>query len=297
MRTIGKILVYTVGIAVVGCLLAPPLYWAGRWGVDLIPQLESVKFPRYFNRSMMVVTLASLWPFLRWLGIRRWSDLGLEPNPTRWRDLGIGFVVAALGLWLIAAGLVLAGHSSIHDPFRWHKLPAIVGTTVAVPIIEEVFFRGALFGVLRQRLRWPLALAFLSFFFAVTHFLKPPPGLNRMFAEVHWGSGFELLPHLFWQFGVPTLLVGKWLTLFVVGWILGYTVVKTRSLFLAIGLHGGWVFALRSFDQLSRRHGESSIWVGHDLTTGLLPVALLLVTWAVVVWLLRNRTATEGEAT
>ncbi len=59
MSTVGKILAYTFGVAFVGCLLAPPLYWAGRWVVeiDLIPQLERIKFPRYFNRSIMVVAL------------------------------------------------------------------------------------------------------------------------------------------------------------------------------------------------------------------------------------------------
>ena len=291
--TVGKIVAYTLGVAVLGCLLAPPLYWAGRWAVeiDLIPQLARFKFPRYFNRSMMFVTLVSLWPFLRWLGVRRWTELGLSPNPRRWADLGTGLAVGALGLWVIAAILVLGEQSSIRDPFRWGKLPPIVATAAAVAVIEEVFFRGALFGVLRQRLRWPIALGFLSFFFAVLHFIQPHKRLNKMFAEVSWSSGFELLPELLWQFGDPRLVVGKWLTLFLVGWVLGYTVVKTRSLYLAMGMHAGWVFALRSFTQLSKRHSEPSIWIGAELMTGLLPVMLLVLTYVLMVWMLRRRDA------
>ena len=96
--------------------------------------------------------------------------------------------------------------------------------------------------------------------------------------QVDWYSGFELLPKSFWQFREPELFFGGFLTLCLVGWVLGYTVIKTRSLFMALGLHAGWVFALRSFQFVTRKAGENSIWFGQNLLTGLAPILLLVAT-------------------
>src|SRR5690606_10947385 len=98
------------------------------------------------------------------------------PNPDRFRDLRLGLMVSVLGLWLAAGCLLLAGVFEFHQPFRWSRVLQALGTGVAVALIEEPFFRGALFGVLRRRLKWPVALLFLSLLFAAVHFIKPHPG-------------------------------------------------------------------------------------------------------------------------
>ena len=288
MKIVVKILLYTVAVFVVGCLLAPPFYWLGRWAVDadLLPQIEGFGFQKYFNRAILVIALISVWPFLRWIGVRRWTDLGLEPNPHRFKDLAWGIGVGLVGLWIVALLSILTDAAWLRTS-EWHKLLAILATAVTVPILEEALFRGALFGLLRRNLSWPTALGFLSFFFAVIHFLKKPHGAPRI-TDVHWYSGFEHLPRIFWQFGEPQLVIGGWVSLFLVGWILGYTVVRTRSLYWAMGLHGGWIFALQSFSRFSDRRG-TSIWFGNDIKTGLAPVLLLLCTLAVVHFLLRQR--------
>ena len=84
----------------------------------------------------------------------------------------------------------------------------------------------------------------------------------------------------------PTIEYGL-VYLVLVGWILGYTVVRTRSLYMAIGLHAGWVFALRSFSGLTRRNAEPSLWFGAELQTGLASLLLLAATLAALMWLLR----------
>ena len=205
MKVVAKILLYLLGVVLLSSLVAPPLYRLGRAVVDagILPQLAPFGFPKYFNRAFLVVGVASLWPFLRWLGLSRWTELGLEPNPGRFRDLGLGFAIGSIGLWCVAAGLMLSGQAAFDDrSVPWLGLLVVVATATVVPLIEEPFFRGALLGLLRRALPWRAALVFLSFLFAVMHFVKPQPG-SPPIDDVRWHSGFELFTRVFWQFGRP----------------------------------------------------------------------------------------------
>lgn len=294
MKDFGKILVYAAAVVLLGCLLTPPLYLAGQYAVTTgwLVSLRKFGFATYFNRAVLVSAALMLWPFLRWVGIRRYADLGLRPNPRRWRDLGIGFAVGAVGLWIVGAVCLAFGAAEFRPRFAVASIGAAFVTAAFVAPIEEVFFRGVLLGILRRTMRWPTAIGFLSFVFASLHFLKPP----RRFVvdEITWSSGFDLLPHLFAQFGQPKLLVGGLLTIFLVGIILAYSVVRTNSLFMALGLHAGWVASLRSFAAVTKRTGAAGYWFGRDLITGLAPVLLLLITLVVLVWALGRR---DGDTT
>jgi membrane protease YdiL (CAAX protease family) len=194
---------------------------------------------------------------------------------------------------IVGATILVSGLGEMRATISWSLVAGAFATAAAVPLIEEPYFRGALFGLLRKALSWRRALLFLSIFFAVLHFIKPEPGTPRI-TDVHWYSGLSLVPKLFWQFGDPTRVALGWATLFIVGWILGYTVVRTRSLYMAIGLHAGWVLAMRIFYFVTRRPAGPTIWVGRELTEGIVPLLMLAGTLAVVVWLLRRRRA--GEA-
>ena len=292
MKEVGKILLYCVTVVAGGALLAPLLYWAGRWAVDrnIIPALQPFGFPRYFNRSIYILALGLLWPLLRWMGLRHWTDLHLAPNPRRWFDLGLGILLGMGGFGLVAAGLVESGLLQVREHCDPQELWGAMLTGGVVALIEESFFRGALLGLLRRNLRWPIALAFLSVLFAVLHFVRPDSGSPPP-ANVTWLSGFALLPHMFWQFGNLNLVVGTWLTLLLVGLTLGYAVIRTASLYLAIGMHASWVCALKLLMAWTRRQGEPSIWLGQDLRCGLVPAALIFATWALLPLLLRPRDA------
>lgn len=287
MQVLLRILLYAGATVVGGALLAPPLWWAGQALRDLVPFLGEHPFHRYLNRAVLVTALVGLVPFLRSLDLRGLRALGVEPNPHWRRDVAVGLLLSISGLWALGIVLLLSGGMSLHEPFRWWAFPQAALTGVAVALIEELFFRAALFGALRRSFPWPTALAWLSGIFAVVHFIKPhhtAPDPD----PVRWWSGFVLLPHAVGRMAQPNQVILGLLVLFVFGWILGYAVVHTRSLALAMGLHGGWVFALRSYAEITKRSLEPTVWIGKNLRTGLVPLALLGLSWLAVWFYLRG---------
>ncbi|MCK5690144.1 CPBP family intramembrane metalloprotease [Myxococcota bacterium] len=290
MREIGKILTYLVGVVILGALLAPPLYWGAQALIDAgyLRSLAKFRFDKYLNRAILVSALVLLWPFIRSLKLKSRADLGIVPNPLWKKDLLGGFLLGFVGLTLVAGVLILAGDVQFRSAPKLSVWLAAVAAAVVVPILEEGLFRGVLFGVLRRHLSWQRALIFLSILFAALHFVRAKKGVTKGL-DVDWLSGFAILPHSFWKFARPDLLLGGLLTLFLVGWVLGYAVLKTRSLFLSIGLHGGWILALKIFTLMTRGRKTGSFWVGKDLITGALPVLLMLLTLALLIFLLRSR--------
>lgn len=288
---VAKLIAFLSVVVVGGALLAPQLYAAAQWGLraGLLPDaLAAFKFPKYVTRAMLVVALAAGWPFVRWLGIESRAQLGLLPDP-RWpRRFVLGLSQGILGLALVGAVMLATGLATLREPLPIGRLLEAAATGITVAFIEEWTFRGAIFGIARRTTPWPRALVIVSLVFAVLHFVRAPL-VAPVIEEVHWWSGFTLLPAHLWQFGEPSLLIGSLPTYFLVGAVLAYTVVQTNSLAFAIGLHAGWVFALRGFGFLTRRQGDPSVWLGRDLISGVVPALLVALTWIGLTLLFRRR--------
>ena len=288
-----------IGAVLLGALLAPLIYKIGHDVIAgairefrvadtppfgyLYKVLETSDFQRYFNRAFLLAALICLWPFSKILKLQR-SDFAFGENPRRLNDLLTGLLVAALPLLALGACLELANVYSYRESIDWSKALTRATTTAAgVSLMEEFFFRGALFALLLRSLRTTSALWFLSVFFAAVHFLKPPGHLDIAAADITWTTGFWLAGQVFLNFSNPTFLLAEFTTLLAVGLILGIARLRTKSLWLPIGLHAGWVFGIFFFRGLATgsnatKAGEHLPWIGENLKTGLLPLLVVALT-------------------
>ena len=285
MKDAARLLAYFAAIIIFGALIAPMLWWAAQWGAaqGIFPGLAQYDFERFFRRALMLGAVVFIWPLLRWLRIGSWRDLGLEPNHHRARDVAIGFFTAAIPLLCCGAVLLVLEVYSLRDAVRWLALGGVVLSAIAVPFLEEGFFRGLFLGILLRRNSRLSAIFVTSAIFSILHFLKAP---ERTSTSVHWGSGFVSIANSFTQFAQPMLLVAGFLTLFLIGWILADARVRTRSLWLPIGLHAGWIFANGAFNKIAQREMMALPWLGRNLLIGIVPLCLGLLTWALIrIWL------------
>jgi hypothetical protein len=84
--------------------------------------------------------------------------------------------------------------------------------------------------------------------FLLAHFFKIPAQIDHQ--PVHLWSGATALGAAFVETGRSFLLIenlGKGVNLFLIGLILGGIFLRSGSLWLNAGLHGGWIFGLLIF--------------------------------------------------
>ncbi len=295
VNPLAKILVFAAGVVVAAALLAPPVFWLCNALADAgwAPGLAKFPFFRYFSRIAQIAALVSLWPLIRWLRIRGWSELGIARNARGRADLGAGLAAAIVPLALLAGGTFGFDVFRARDSVAWGQLPRIVATAGFVAVFEEFLFRGVLLGLAARHLgRAPGALA-VSAIYSVIHFVKPRAEIPR--EAVTWLSGFELLGSAFQSGTPPGVVLSGCVTLFVIGLILAWAAARTRSLWLPIGLHAGWIFG----QQVTNLIGKFRIkppdalmpWLGPNVVsgmvpTGVIPLAALLVTGLLAWWYL-----------
>lgn len=155
---------------------------------------------------------------------------------------------------------------------------------LAVGLIEEVLFRGILFGALRRVLDWRAALALSSLIYAASHFLSRA----RVAAPIEWHSGVLALSSMLRAFAEVRELFPGLLTLGLAGGLLGLVCLRSGSLHGAIGLHAGWVFWIKLNAAWSRpaAGAETGFWGGDKIFDGwfgllaLLAMLLLFVAWS-----------------
>ena len=281
MKDAAKLFAYFFAVVLGGALLAPPLFWSAHHFSTFFAKYD---FESFFHRALLICALAFLWPLLRSLRLHSFRDLQLDKNRHALRDVVAGILLAAIPLLVGAVVSIATGIFMFKNAIPLSSLGAVLGAAMVVPLIEELFFRGLLLGILLRSLRLVVAMLITSAFFAIVHFLKAPP---RTGESVTWFSGFHSIANSFAQFADPMMVLAGFTTLFLIGWILADARLRTRSLFLPIGLHSGWIFVAGVVGKVTKRETIILPWLGTNLLTGLLPLALGLITWAMMIGWLR----------
>jgi membrane protease YdiL (CAAX protease family) len=291
LKALGHILLYLAATVLVGALLAPPLYWlahalAGHFhSASLSAFIEKTDFQRYFHRAVTITALILLWPLMRVLKIQNLGyDIGLKPDRWGRQRLLAGFLTGLLTLLILGGIFLLTGVYRMHSHIPYAKLAWLPVTAVIVSVIEEFLFRGVLQGTIRRTAMDGFSLMAVAVLFAAVHFLSPA-GANP--PAVYWWSGLKLLPDALGQFRDPALLLGGFTTMLVVGIILGYARLRTRSLWMPTGLHIGWIMGKMGLLEVTRQ-SVAWPWLGPDILIGLAPLITVMITWGIVWFMIKD---------
>ncbi len=284
-----RLLAYCSAVILIACLLSPPLYWAGSALAEngVLPFLKGFPFHRYFSRSLQIAAIVMLWPAFRWIGIRGLGELGIEANPLRWRDLAAGLAVALVPVLLLAAGCVSFEIYRLKKEIAFSGVLRILATAPVVAVLEEFLFRGVLLGLCLRAMK-PVAAALVSSaVFAIVHFMRVAK--PEVAVPVDWFSGFAQLPQAFSSAPPWPILGWGILSLLLAGLVLAFAAIRTRSLFLPIGIHAGWIAGQQGLQMIAKFQikPESALlpWIGPNVVsgaapTGIVPAAIILLSGA-----------------
>jgi membrane protease YdiL (CAAX protease family) len=260
-----------LGIAFAGGLVASPV---------VALAFDETPFHEVMTRTFMVsLVLSFLWGNLHpraWIANLR--EMGMR-GPDRLLRILFGIHISVLVLLLILlASMMLGARPWLDGPFRkefWPHLGSAVLAGVLVPLIEEPLFRGYFKDIMGG-----VASAFV---YAVVHFFKPleetapaGPGFDPLL-------GFKRFPEMLegWT-DVHAVTLGI-VSLFLFGMALNRMRERTGSLYVCIGIHGGFVFGLNFYRRFIEERADGSIWIFgggrlHDGVIGVIALAVLL--WA-----------------
>lgn len=245
----------------IGALIAYPAY-------EATTSLAPWAFHRVASRVAMLVLIAELVWLCRHLNLTRKRDFGYG-LPWR-RFLKVSFVWGVIGMASAGVGawILLSTHLRVVSPdftptglniARVFVIGLMSGISVA--LLEETVMRGAMHTAIERESGPWIAALLTAPLFAVLHFFAK----TRIAPEdVGWGSGFDLLVRSFSPLSHPSLVFDSFLAWLVVGLILSLTRILTGNIAVAIGLHAGWVVALRMLQEAttSGEAARDSFWVG-----------------------------------
>jgi len=260
MRPLRALLIYTASVFLLGPLIAPWLYHMAQV-IAPDSHLAQSSFHRYLDRSLLLIALVGIWPLLRAIGAASWNAVGLSDPRGQGRRLAGGFALGFCSL-AVVAGVTVACHA--RDPClggNAYRLPVKLGgpalTAIVVALLEELLFRGVIFGAFRRTWDWRAALLVSSMIYAIVHFLRP----DDLPGPVTWSSGFRLMPVKLAGFvDLPALIPG-FLNLTLAGMLLGIAYQRTRTLYFSIGLHAGWIFWFKSYNLFTVSVPGASTWI------------------------------------
>jgi membrane protease YdiL (CAAX protease family) len=287
MRPIRALVIYIAVVFIGGALLAPWLYRLAQLFAHSFPQVASAPFHRFLDRSFLLFALAGLWPMLRSLGATSWRDTGIVPPYGQWNKLFGGLLLGFISLAAVAAVAVGFGGRGVVQDLAAHTVVGIIfsaiGTAAVVGTLEEILFRGGIFGGLRRVLYWPFALVISSVIYALVHFLERV----ELIGPVAWNSGLVLLPQKLGGLADFHALMPGFFSLTLVGLLLGLAYQRTGNLYFYICLHAGWIFWLKIYSALTVQTSQAATWFlgSGKMTDGWLAFFALAITLVVFKFL------------
>jgi uncharacterized protein len=303
MSTHQRLLIFLLFVLTLTSILSPWFAVGLGWLVDHLPGLEHYPFSRIFNRTFMISGIILFFICRPLLKIGNLSELGVVSLGEGGSDLLRGWTLAVISMAALMSAMSVG---QVFEPsFRLSFSRSVSRCFSALlsgafaGALEEIFFRGILFKGLLQSGRLFRALVLSSLFYSALHFVEP--GKAYFVSGLEPMAGFRHLFYTFTPFLEPLDILPGMFGLFLLGIVMSYAFLRTGNLYLAIGLHAGWIFSLKSMRVFGDFRREDLGWLfgstdpkivsGVATWIGILSVLLL------VHWLTRNRCAISLDRT
>jgi membrane protease YdiL (CAAX protease family) len=279
--------------AIFGTLLLAAIF---AWPAWLLAHALEPEWPfhRVVGRLWQLLLLAGLVLACRRLGLVNRADWGYGLPSTRFlRQAGAGLAAGIATMLPMTFAMLALGILRLRPDFA----PAALAEALAVgllaglgvALVEETFFRGAMFGAVAREAGARTAAWSTALLYSALHFLARA----RIPAEeIAADSGLRLLGGALAHFADPLPVVDSFVTLVLVGLFLAWVRQRTGSIAAGVGLHMGWVGVIKATSAVTRVDGSApaSFLVGSfDGYTG-----WLVAGWAALLMALAWRRGWPG---
>lgn len=250
------LLILIVGGLLLTCLLTPVVYG----GLELLMGTVPWPYSRVFDRVAMLALLIFLIVLRKDFNLTALTPYfrrgGFSGNS---RSALLGALLAFSGS-IVLVPLVISGTAIIWDDrsfdnYLWRMIK-VIPAAFLVSVIEESFFRVLLLNKLKERFAFGFAALVSSLLYGVAHFITPVKsftveGFSLLSGFVYMGSVFERLA----SFQMFPAFFG----LTLVGLVLCVVIQRSNSIWPCIGLHAGWVMAVKATGYLTTTAPDAQI--------------------------------------
>jgi hypothetical protein len=203
---------------------------------------------RVMSRLAQFIMLMSLWPLLSALALTNRDALGYRISARKWwRKVLCGEILGVTMLLILVLALLVL---QIRVPDAAVQFwSGIVGKTVQalfggllIGLIEETFFRGAVYSAIRRRDGVRTAVIGSALLYAAVHFLKPgalPIGMTFDSTSAWLMFGQTFTDALRWQH------LDSFNALFCCGILLALVRERSGHIGWCVGIHAGWVLVIQ----------------------------------------------------
>ena len=156
----------------------------------------------------------------------------------------------------------------------------LIGCLIAV--IEEMLLRGFVLQSFQESMSVPMSVCVCSLIYSLLHFFRSDVFVSMGFQPfVGFVTMAQFFKPLFFEFfnNLPEII-----GLFLLGVVLSYAFIKTKSLYFSIGFHACCVFMMKADGMFLNRDREKMKWLfgGSELINGVFTWFFLICIFFVI---------------
>lgn len=255
MRPVILLLIFIFMALLSGALLSFPLY-------ELLNNFFDIRFNKLISHLASLCGLAFIFMYLKFYNVLDRDTAGFArvraPISREFLPgilIGI-FIMIFLELILMALGIRIPapelGLNLALIPFITRAM--ISG--IAVGLIEETLYRGALLGGLMRKSGVFTAVIFSSVVYAAVHFISFPAMEET--SATGWTTGFLILSGAFDRFLDPGI-IDSFLSLTAFGIFLALVRLTRGNIYQSIGIHAGVVMSIKIIVKITDYNPDSGL--------------------------------------